>query len=253
MSSEGNSLDRARVASPCHVSWEKMTGDDQVRFCQQCQLQVYNIAELTRAQAEALITRTEGRICARLYRRADGTVLTKDCPIGLRAFRRRVRRTIGAAMTTLLSLAASVMGQTLTRTNMDEQGSGRSTVTRTFFGLKMQEGRATCRGVVLDPLAVAVAGAKATIVNEKTKYKRVIKSDEEGQFSFGLLEPGLYTLKVEAPGFQVFVREHLSLHSNEEMRLEVVLDVGTMGVIVCEEPPSKGIVIDGVRVRINED
>src|SRR5215203_5565274 len=104
MSAEGNSLDSARVASPCHVSWDKMTGDDRVRFCQQCQLQVYNIAELTRREAEALMARTEGRICARLYRRADGTVLTKDCPTGLRAARRRLGRAAGAAFAAVLAL-----------------------------------------------------------------------------------------------------------------------------------------------------
>jgi hypothetical protein len=252
MSSERNNLERARVASPCQVSWDSMTGDDKVRFCQQCQLHVYNIAEMTRGQAEALMARTEGRICARLYRRADGTILTKDCPVGLRAFRRRVGRIAGAAITALLSLGANAFGQTLTRTSQDE-GGGHATVTRSFFGLKPQQGRATLRGVVTDPNDAFVPGARATIVNEKTKYKRVIKSDEEGQFQFGLLEPGFYTLKVESPGFREFVREHLSLHSNEEMRLDVILDLGVMGVVVCEEPPTKGIVIDEVRVRINED
>lgn len=254
MSSQENKLDRVRVASPCPASWENMTGDDRVRFCQQCQLQVYNISEMTRGQAEALIARTEGRICARLYRRSDGTVLTKDCPVGLRAFRRRISRMAGAALTTLLSLGASVLGQTFTRTSRDESGNNQLTITRSFFGTNPQEGRATCRGIITDPNDSVVAGAQVTIVNEKTKYKRVIKSDKDGQFKFGLLEPGLYTLKIESPGFRDVVRAHLSLHSNEEMRLDVMLDLpGLVGVLVCEEPPSKGIIIDGVRVRINED
>jgi hypothetical protein len=159
----------------------------------------------------------------------------------------------GAALTTVLSLSASIFGQTITRTSRDESGSNQATITRSFFGLNPQEGRASCWGTITDPNDSVVAGAQATIINEKTKYKRVIKSDEEGQFKFGLLEPGVYTLRIESPGFQIFVREHLSLHSNEDMRLDVMLDVGTMGVIACEEPPSKGITIDGVRVSINED
>ena len=70
-------LDRLRIASPCPASWEQMTGDDRARFCELCNLQVYNIAELTAREARSLIANTEGRICARLYRRADGTVITK--------------------------------------------------------------------------------------------------------------------------------------------------------------------------------
>jgi protocatechuate 3,4-dioxygenase beta subunit len=122
---------------------------------------------------------------------------------------------------------------------------------RTLHGLEPQEGRATCRGVVTDPNGSVVPGARVTLVNEKTKYKRVKKTDDEGQYNFGLLEPGLYTLTVKYPSFDTFQREHLSLHSNEELRLDVLLDVGLMGVIVCEEPPSKGVVIDGVRVKID--
>ena len=51
----GNSLDGIRIASPCPVSWDRMTGDERVRHCDECQLSVYNIAELTRPEAEALI------------------------------------------------------------------------------------------------------------------------------------------------------------------------------------------------------
>ena len=88
-------LDRLRIASPCPASWEQMTGDDRARFCELCNLHVYNIAELTASEAKSLIANAEGRICARLYRRSDGTVITKDCPVGLRAIRRRVARIAG--------------------------------------------------------------------------------------------------------------------------------------------------------------
>lgn len=60
-----------------------MEGNDQVRFCGQCSLNVYNIAEMNLEDAENLIVEKEGRLCLRLYRRSDGTVLTKDCPVGV--------------------------------------------------------------------------------------------------------------------------------------------------------------------------
>ena len=89
-------LGRVRVASPCRANWERMEGDERVRFCRECNLNVYNLSGMTRREAESLVAETEGRLCARFFRRADGTVLTKDCPTGLRAVRRRVARQVAA-------------------------------------------------------------------------------------------------------------------------------------------------------------
>lgn len=84
------SLEMVRVASPCTASWEGMTGDDQMRRCQECGLQVFNLSAMTREDAEALIEERTGRTCVRLYRRADGTVLTRDCPNGSLSWRKRL-------------------------------------------------------------------------------------------------------------------------------------------------------------------
>ena len=85
-------LDVIQVASPCSVPWDEMKGDDRVRFCRHCQLNVFNLSALPRDEAEALIAKREGRMCVRFYRRADGTVLTRDCPLGFcRAIRRQSR------------------------------------------------------------------------------------------------------------------------------------------------------------------
>ncbi len=95
-------LKHAKVASPCSADWEGMIGDARRRFCGQCELNVYNLSEMSRREAEDLINRTEGRLCVRFYRRADGTVLTKDCPIGLRAIRRKLSRLATATLSAIL-------------------------------------------------------------------------------------------------------------------------------------------------------
>jgi len=159
----------------------------------------------------------------------------------------------GAALTAALSLAASTLGQTLTRVSREDAVSYQAKWTRTFFGLNPQEGRATFWGIITDPNGEIIPGAQATIINEKTKYKRTVKSDKKGQFKFGLLEPGSYTFKFECPGFQAYQREHLRLHSNEDLRLDVMLEVGgIIGVVVYEELPNKAFIADGVHVRINK-
>jgi hypothetical protein len=89
-------LSQINVASPCSASWDEMTGDDQVRYCSHCRLNVYNLSEMPREEAEDLIRSREGRLCIRFYRRHDGTVLTRDCPVGIRALRQRLVRAVAA-------------------------------------------------------------------------------------------------------------------------------------------------------------
>jgi hypothetical protein len=97
-------INRIQVASPCSVPWDQMVGDDQIRHCGECQLNVYNLSTMTTAEITTLLTKKEGRTCVRFFRRTDGTVLTQDCPVGLAAVRRRLRR-IGAAVAAALLAA----------------------------------------------------------------------------------------------------------------------------------------------------
>jgi hypothetical protein len=96
---------RLRVASPCPADWNAMQGDDRVRFCGQCEKNVYNISAMTHAEAEDLIREKEGKLCVRFYQRTDGTVLTADCPVGRR--RRRKRHIVMLAGTAGLALVAA--------------------------------------------------------------------------------------------------------------------------------------------------
>jgi hypothetical protein len=91
MSTLSIALDDIHIATPCRASWDRMHGDNRVRFCDQCDKHVYNLTGMSRAEAEALIRRTEGRLCVRFYRRADGTLLTDDCPVGLAALSSHAR------------------------------------------------------------------------------------------------------------------------------------------------------------------
>src|SRR6266850_3721115 len=103
-----NQLDHVRVAAPCKADWDQMIGSDRVRFCGQCSLNVYNLSAMTRSDAESLIARTEGRLCVRFYRRSDGSIITKDCPVGLRAIRRRVSNVAKAISSMVLGLFAGL-------------------------------------------------------------------------------------------------------------------------------------------------
>jgi hypothetical protein len=85
-----------------------MVGNERVKFCGQCSLNVYNLSSMTRAEAEHLIASTEGRLCVRFYRRRDGSIITKDCPVGVRAIARRVSYFAKAVISLVLGLFAGL-------------------------------------------------------------------------------------------------------------------------------------------------
>jgi hypothetical protein len=232
MTQQNDFLDRMRIAKPCGVGWERMSGDDRVRFCDQCDLHVYNFSEMTRQQVESLIASTEGRVCARLYRRADGTVLTRDCPVGIRAFRKRASRMAGAALTTLLSLSTFVFGQKGTQED--------KTCTR-VVALKVKksvvkDGPATLKGVVLDEMGAVIPGARVILVNENRKQRQSVISTEDGEFSFAHLTAGKYGLEIIAFGFKSYKQKHLMVNSKEALQATATLQASgetvTVGILV---------------------
>ncbi|MFL6283210.1 MAG: hypothetical protein ACJ74Q_08735 [Pyrinomonadaceae bacterium] len=101
-------LEGVRVAAPCPADWERMVGDERMRYCGQCSLHVYNLSGMTKSEAEGLVANAEGRLCVRYYRRADGSILTRNCPVGLRAVKQRVSRIAGAALSAVLGFFAGV-------------------------------------------------------------------------------------------------------------------------------------------------
>jgi len=90
------------------ADWEQMVGTDRVRFCGQCNLNVYNLSSMTKHDAESFITRNEGRLCVRFYRRADGSILTENCPVGVRAIRQRFSRLASASASAFLGFFAGL-------------------------------------------------------------------------------------------------------------------------------------------------
>jgi len=85
-----------------------MFGNERIRFCDQCKLNVYNLSEMTRTEAERLVSQAEGRVCIRYYQRRDGSILTKNCPVGLAAIKRRLSRVATAIGSTVLSFFAGI-------------------------------------------------------------------------------------------------------------------------------------------------
>lgn len=100
-------LSRIQIASPCPAKWDEMTGDEVTRHCAQCDLDVHNLSAMTGEDAEEFLQARIGgkRICARMFRRTDGTILTQDCSVGIALWRKRARFAAGRVAAALLFLA----------------------------------------------------------------------------------------------------------------------------------------------------
>jgi hypothetical protein len=90
-------LDNLIIAAPCQVPWSSMAGTDRARDCSHCSRKVYNLSDMNRSEAEAFLAENGTSHCATFYRRADGTIMTDDCPAGLRKLRDRYRAMVRIA------------------------------------------------------------------------------------------------------------------------------------------------------------
>jgi Carboxypeptidase regulatory-like domain/TonB dependent receptor len=88
------------------------------------------------------------------------------------------------------------------------------------------QGRIT--GEVTDSSGAVVAKATVTIENEGTHAKRVLETNSSGQYSAPDLDPGFYTVEVEATGFQSVVEHKVELEVAKALRIDLQLKPGNL-------------------------
>lgn len=103
-----NPLENLKIASPCPADWNAMSGDERKRFCGDCKKNVYNLSGMTRYDAENLLRNSEGEMCVRYFQRADGTILTADCPVGWAKVRDRLTIFATAALSMVLAILSGL-------------------------------------------------------------------------------------------------------------------------------------------------
>jgi Carboxypeptidase regulatory-like domain len=218
-------LDNIRVASPCLASWEKMTGDDRVRYCQECKLDVYNLSDMNRAEAEHLISSREGRLCVRFYRRADGTILTRDCPKGLRALTARVSR-IAAAVLSAMMTVTPVLGQSPAKANSQSQEAGKEAE----LGLDV---------TVVDPTNAVIQNARVVMCRCKDKITNDASTGASGVAQFRGLPKGTYEITVQARGFKTR-QQTVTIKRTEQ--IQVKLPIGVIAQTVEVNATTLGVI-----------
>jgi len=96
----------------------------------------------------------------------------------------------------------------------------------------------TVRGKVTDPSGAVVAGARVTLSNDLTLYRREAATSSSGEVQFTNVPPNVYHLEVNAAGFHHYDRE-LTVRSSVPMNLEIALAIEEQrtSVAVTTEAP----------------
>jgi len=215
-------LGRVRIASPCVADWEKMTGDDRIRHCPQCNLSVYNLSGMTAREAAHLIYSRQGRLCVRFYRRTNGTMLTQDSS-PMRRGSRLAAAALSAAITVSLAAAQTApQPGSPPLVQIDELESG----------IVVQ---------VTDQMDAIVANAKVSLMNQSTKREWAGATNASGNLRLAHLPAGIYSMTVSSPGFgsekrSVITGERQIAHVKVTLRLAAVMGglvevTAAMGVV----------------------
>jgi hypothetical protein len=114
-------------------------------------------------------------------------------------------------------------------------------------------GNGSIQGNVTDPSGAVVSGAKITITEKSKGVATVRTSDSKGSYTSGSLIPGVYSVRVEAPGFkttEVPVTVQVDNTATANIKLEVgqtsqVVEVEASSVSVnTEQPTVQGVITE---------
>src|SRR6266852_3675873 len=81
-------------------------------------------------------------------------------------------------------------------------------------------------GEVRDSSGGVIGNAAVTVTNQATNGVRAASANQAGVYSFPSLPPGIYDLKVTAPGFQAVTRRGIELQVQQTARIDFSLQVG---------------------------
>ncbi len=85
---------------------------------------------------------------------------------------------------------------------------------------------ATMRGTIRDQNGAVVSGGNVTVTNSRTGATRTAKSNSEGFYVITTLDPGSYTVTVEASGFKQLSQTEVTLSPSETRGLDYTLEIG---------------------------
>src|SRR5215831_7566073 len=83
-------------------------------------------------------------------------------------------------------------------------------------------------GNISDPSGAAVPGATVRITEQATSAVRTVMSGSDGVYVAPDLKTGAYDIEVEASGFKILKAVGIVVHTNENLRRDIQMEVGSV-------------------------
>jgi hypothetical protein len=174
-----------------------MEGGSRERHCQLCDKQVHNFAAMTPREIERLVLKSDGKLCARITRRDDGSLVTLEA-------QPRVSVAARVAVSASLALsAAGAMGQTTEQQSTPENAVLTGTVLKPDGSSPWPE------------VAISLRTPNGVVANTQ--------SDQFGHFRIAT-RPGVYDVVVRHYVFFGTRIPATTLHEGEQ-------DLGTLRLV----------------------
>lgn len=235
-----DSVSQFRIASPCSVAWDSMTGNDRVRFCEHCQLSVHNIDLASRKRIRRLIARSGGRICVS-YRQPE--IATPPVAPVLYKIGRRASVIAASAFSATLSISSAVGASTnLKPASLHNQISVAGRVQDPVS----TSGNGRLYGFVFDPNGAALPGASVSLRNSATNEPLYTMTSGSGEYRFEGLKPGSYDLTVNSRGFDSQNVPNVLVRADDNNRIDQTLSISPIEAevtIVSESAVAGGAMI----------
>ncbi len=215
------------ITSHCSADWDSMIGNDQIRFCQHCQLSVNNLDSMSRKRVRRLIAKSSGRLCVR-YSSPTTLKLAASPDRVLHKIGRRTSAIAAGAFTASLGISSALAGNLnikhVARTTYQYAACPAAHLTETALVL----GGGIIRGIVFDPNGAVITGATVLLTPAESKDGRIAISNGSGEYKFEGLEPGTYNLKIEASGFAASDVPNITLRANDNNRIDQTLSIASI-------------------------
>lgn len=89
-------------------------------------------------------------------------------------------------------------------------------------------GAGTILGTITDSTGAVIPGVKVTVVGTETGFRFEAVTNNDGYYFVPYLRPGTYNVTVEAQGFKKYIRDGVEIRTNDQPRIDIRLEVGSM-------------------------
>ena len=116
---------------------------------------------------------------------------------------------------------------------------------------------ATLIGRVTDPSGAVMTGVTVIATSKTTSYSRKVSTDDQGNYTIPSLQPGIYEVSAELPGFKKAVLDGIDVKVGRTARVDISMVLGEVqeqvvtearAPLVETEKPAIGAVIDQKRI-----